>query len=615
MSKFTYPLYIHEYSISDRVKNSLRIEERPDICEWIESNISLPEDSSYALKGKVRLDSFQRWILRQAVKQTTRKMCIVASVQIGKSFLCEMIAFYLIRYKTGNIMLSYQEAQTASRVIVERLLPVLKSNPELSRYLTKTITNEYINLKNGVLRFATSEAPRTIASFAVPVIIASEVSKYFSSTHDIQQLLEGRKNYFEKTNDWLMLFESSPMWSDDPFGKMTKAISLHVYPHVKLSCCGGWIFMEDKHLEVEDESRDIEFIKNNPNSVYLRCPYCKAKVSHKEHYKLLQNVIFADKPESIIDNQQPDYSNSEIVIHLNKLLNFGYTFNKCIAAFFHAKSQLDGGVSLNTYKRESNGQFIERGEIGDDKPTISINLNKYKNYTIYTPVKFPNEIKFAIVGHDMHKDRVTTVVRGFSGVNTDSFLLDYQEIEHSILENPQIIFEKVRDRIYQKKYIREDGTEIPILRGIMDSADGNTSEIVKYICDRITVSGHKILYKYRGSTQRNPNLIEWHEKSRCYFGDTPSLSKIIGQLIENNNWFLPSDTPERYLTELMGENIEGKKISSNNHTRSCENYIQSQAYLLQCYNPSGKWNEELARLNQAQNDSMNDLVSMINNLF
>lgn len=616
--KFKFPTIEHSFPLPQLFIDSLIIEDPPDIVEWIEKNVSLPKKSSYALKGPVKLDPFQKWPLRYAVNGSTKKFFIVSSVQVGKSFLCELIAFFLIRFYSGNLMLCYQEAQTAARVILERIQPVLKHNPELSRYLTKQITQEYINLTNGVLRFASSEAPRTIASFSVPFIIASEVAKYVDTVHDTEQLLLGRKNFYEKIGEWLFMAESSPMWTDDTFGKMCDAVKLHVYPHVKLTCCGGWLFMDDKHLEVDVDSegnpiRDVDYIKNNPDCVYLRCPYCNDKVYEKDHYSMLQNVIYAENPGQIINDQQPEYNDEEIVIHWNKLLNAGYTFNACLAQFFYSASQLDGNKALYTYQRESMGRFIKRGEIGDDVP-FTADLQKFKPYTIYTPSKLPKEIKFLIAGHDVHKDRITSVVRGFTGNSTDTYLINYEEVEHDILEDKQIAFERIRDRIYTREYLSESDKPIPIIRGIIDIADGNTVDLSKFISDRITVNGHKVLKPYRGSTQRNPMLIEWHDKSKCFFGDTVSLSRIVAQLIHSNNWYLPTDTPEIYLKQLMGENEEGKKISDNNHVRSCENYIQAMAYLLQAYNPSGKWNDELMKISAPAESGASKLADLLSDL-
>ena len=614
---FKFPQFEHNLPYYQSFIDALIIENLPDIVEFIEKNISLPNKSSYALKGPVRLDPFQKWVLRKAVDGKVKKFVIVSAVQVGKSFICELIAYYLIRFKSGNIMLSYQEAQTAARVILERITPVLKENPELATFLTKQITQEYVNLKNGVLRFATSEAPRTIASFSVPYIIGSEIAKYVSSEYDLIQLLLGRKNYYERTGDWLFMGESSPRYEDDEFGKLCKSIKTHVYPMVKLICCGGRLYLDDKHLEVGlDENnepiKDIDYIKEKRDSVFLRCPYCKSKVYDTDHYKMLQDVIYAETPDQIINDEQPEFDVTEIVIHWNKLLNPGYKFNNCLADFFHASKQLDGNKALHTYQTESMGRFIKRGEVGEDFINV-VGLQKYRPYTIYTPCSLPDEIKFLIIGHDVHKDRITTVVRGFTGVNTDTYLVLYEEVKIDILADKSLSFKSVRDQIYLREYVNSNG-KIPILRGIMDVADGNTVEVARFICNRITYNGHKILKQYRGSTRRNPYLVEWADKSMCYFGDTPALSRIVAQLIESNNWFLPTDTPDDYYKQLMGEDSQGKKISDNNHVRSCENYIQAMANIVQAYNPTGKWVDELSEITKEATSKHDELVSLINTL-
>lgn len=608
-----YPLF----SAEKRAIAAFTEKEPDDPCEWIEKNLILPENSAYAQPGPVRLFNFQKWLIRKALNKIkspvlVHRFIICSSVQVGKSFISELIMCYLIRWRSAKIMLAYSTNNMVRRTIKERIIPLINANSELNQYKTGVeddFSMEYLTLTKGTIRVASAEAESTIASFSLPYIIASELAKYPTTKIDIGQLLEGRKNFFEESGNWLIVMESSPKFDDDAFGKIVSSAQVQLYPHVKLSC-GHWCFMEDRKTEgLKDENGDTiqspELIKSNVNNAWLVCPQCQHKTFEAEHAALLRgDVIWARSPADIISDMQPGYDYENICVNMNKYLNSGYHFNDCLSEFFKHKNVLDGGISLRTWYNESMGRPQKRIDDQSIKDSQTSYTPKKLPYTIYSSDPKENKIplpgKFLLFGGDTQDRSIFFTVRAFTGKNTDTYLVDAGEVQFDFLnETKEEICQRFQDRTYNKEYFREDGERLYILGGMLD-VGGHRQELASFICAKTPN-----LSRYKGSSKGE--LAPFIEKgpSGIWFGNITSLSLQINYLMYNTNFYVPSDisTFSDYLTQLTGETfiqIENKYgattqkriVKQNNHCRSAENYMQLIAYHLQAFNPGS---EKIAR--------------------
>lgn len=587
------------------------LEVEPDPVEWIEKNIYLPKTSAYAKPGRVVLDPFQKFIIRFALGHTSSKkiikyLKICSSVQVGKSFLAEMIMCYLIRFRSAKIMLTYSIEKMCKRVFKERLQPLITGNPELNKFVTgkaDDMCQEFISLTNGTIRLGSAEAPNTIASFSMPFIISSECSKYPDNVVDVKQLLYGRKNYYEKTGDYLVIMESSPRDKNDAFGRMMKESQIHLYPFVKAPC-GHRIFMEDKIIRgICDEKgktvQDPERIKSDVNNAWLECPVCGMKIYEVDHIKLLKgSVVWAPSADVIESDDQPSFEVEDATVHMNKLLNEGYKFVDCLSDYFSAKNKLDGGVALRTYQNETMGRAtsLTDDQATDERKFVPMSLP----YTIYTSNnRFPLPIKFAMFGADTQDRCFYYVIRGFTGIDTDTYLLDADTIEYDLMkQSKDDIYKYFRQKTFDKILLREDDYRIPLIGGCIDHG-GHRAELVNYITARIPR-----LHRYKGSSKKDAPLLERGD-SGIYFGNTEALSLQVHNLMYNCNFYLPCDVVEEitedstneYLTQLQGEywkkfNVTGTEVirfkqEVNNHYRSAENYCQAACspLLYDVFNP------------------------------
>ncbi len=634
MARFRFPSITHDHDLCPGEKEACTIEPEPeDPIEWIEAEISLPVHSAYAKPGPVRFDAWQKYPIRLALKSKhLKRLNIRSSVQVGKSFVAEMIMTFLMRWRSSKLMLCYSIQPIVRRVIKERLLPLIRANPVLRRLTTgiaDDMSMEYITLKNGTLRLAYAESENTIASFSVPYIIASEVAKYHNPSADIPQLLNGRTTWYHKTGEYLEVFESSPKWDDDYFGKECKKSQVQLYPFVKLSC-GHWAHLEDRIIQVaEDEHgspiKNPDALLSSTRNAWLKCPVCSQRTFEDQHYAILQTVVWARAREEIVNDSQPDYSNyKSVTINANKLLNEGYTFVQCMADFFYADSQVDGGLALRTYNNETMGREIKRADSVKQRTEMDDLEPQKLRYDIYSPEPvYPEEIKFALVGMDTQDKSFYEVVRGFTGKNADTYLMSAEEISYDYFtETKEDIRLRVFDATFGKEFVRADGYRIPVLAGMVDHG-GHRAELVNYITAKIPR-----LYKYKGSSRSEIAVLE-KKDSGIYHGNTRQLSQIVHQLLTECNFYLPWDVSDEYWYQLKQEYFKNRMTNKGptvdfyqgerNHFRSAENYCQAAAYLMGAYKPEdGRWLMVLDRVLAERNTPIKEKKQNINpfeNLF
>ena len=596
-----YPFFESEIILLDSY-----LETEPDPVEWVECNISIPEGSAYGKYGPVQLSEFQKFLLRLLVRQDVLLVCIMASVQVGKSFIVEMALLYIMRFRTSKVMFCYATTALCKRVIKERLTPLISKNSELSKLLTgiqDDVAQFAISLKNGTLRLGSAEAAEnTICSFSSQIVVGSECSKYPENI-DVIKMLDGRYTYFIKTQNYKAIYESSPKYSKDNFSLKCASTELQLYPFCKLPC-GHYAYLEDKIIKViHDESdepiQDVLILGEQLDNAWIECPECGCRVFEKDHFRILQTVIWCDASENIENDTQEEFLDiHSFTPHINRLYDEGYTFVQCMIDFFTAKNKIDGGTSLRIYQNETQG-----------RPVLSVEDEQLEQQEQFIPRKIPYYIysgsenrhplpvKFALLGGDTQQFKFYFVIRGFTGLNSDTYLLDADTIEFDKLgEDKEKIYKKYYERTFGRLLKRTDGTTIPLLGGMQDQG-GNNGPLVDHIVSKIPE-----LYAYKGSSEAEKAVLikKSETNNKLYLGNTASLSKIVHDLMYNRNFYLPEDVSKDYLKQLQGNfwrKIQGKgaddnykmkfEHTANDHYRSSENYCQAAAteLLWDAFNP------------------------------
>lgn len=596
MYSFYTPALSHEYPLSNSEKNAFRVEPLPDPCDWIEQNIKL--SSYYAKPGKIKLQKWQKGIIRYLVDPQWKQINIVGSTQTGKSFVVECALAYLINYKRTSFLVCYATEDTVEKTFSTRLRPLITENPVLSRYVKnpKDLTVSEMKMdSNIIVRTATAASRTSIASFQSKIVYGSEVSKYRSAEYDVVKLLKGRYGAHLDTGDYKLILESSPYEVGDPFyNEVYKLGTIILYPFTPCPYCKRhFVIKNDLIKELPNEKGVSDHNYNRirvDEAAYLECPYCKAHIEENHHITMMDEVVWAAGPEDIDENGNllKTYKGYAITLWFGRLVNWAYKFSDSLANYFEAY-QSNNITSLYSYLQEDCAEFVsyKSKKLADSYlSTKQGGYNQFGKDAIYD-----NDIICALVGMDTQDDGYYYVIQGFCA-NMKQYILraefidcDTKKAENQDMHN---VYKKVYERIFLEKYLREDGSEIPIIFGLIDRGGHKPSE-VDYICKRISV-----LHPYIGGTLgRKMALIEPSKTGSHFIGNTEMLSKLVEKWSQSDGWFIPDDIQPEFVRQFVAQYWEQTILKNGakkedwihnvkpDHYRDCCNYIMGGAVYLQ----------------------------------
>jgi phage terminase large subunit GpA-like protein len=577
--------------MDEDIRDAYRIVVAPDIVDWINNSVIIPEGSGYSRTGKVSLDPWQLFPLRKGVSRETHEIAIECATQLGKSFVAEMILLFKTKFKGVKALVVYENEKKIPDIVTDRLQPIIEENcKEHLTGVADDLKSEKITLKNSIIRTGSANIKGDMSTHAYQLVYGSEVSKWQKKNFDQMKLCKGRFTSVMRTGDYLFILESSPFEEGDLFDVEIKRIKTRLLPFVKCPHCRKRFFLEDKIIK--EVPNQINLIcDHNPDRIlaekaaYCECPNCKGVIGHNHHYRLLNDIIWSTEEEIKADpfkNIQNDYGKiPEVVFHVNKLYTIDYTFSQCLHNYFSALYSPDH-LALDEYNREDMARPKPRGS-GFSRMSETFLVSKVRPYFQYGE-SYPDAIQFAIPGIDVMDSFMSFVLRGFCPETSESWMMRADRIEYDPLKiNAEVMKTLLNERIFNMQWRRDDETLIPIIWGFIDI--GHRQDIVLKAAAKIPV-----LHGYKGDSRVNC-LIKKSEKEEFYLGNSEQLSKLVEKLSHADTWYLPDDWDQTYVDEFLGEfwqpvmKRNGTTITEfvkteKNHYRSCENYIQAAVQLL-----------------------------------
>jgi len=213
----------------------------------------------------------------------------------------------------------------------------------------------------------------------------------------------------------------------------------------------------------------------SPPTTYYECKHCEGKIYEKHKRKMLASGEWIPtKPENI--------SPTRIGFHNNSLVSPWFTWAQCVEEFLKAQgNEADMIVFTNTILGETS-------KASGEAPNWNEVYNKAKD----RPRNKPNKhVRFITMGVDIQKNRIATHVIGW-GPDKRAWVLDYEELPGNV-EEPQV-WADLRE-VIGRKYIREDGLEMPIHKTCIDS--GNWADKVYTFCKPYSASKKVVPVKGR----------------------------------------------------------------------------------------------------------------------
>jgi hypothetical protein len=328
----------------------------------------------------------------------------------------------------------------------------------------------------------------------------------------------------------------------------------------------------------KEKDHDPERIRRD-DAAYYECVHCGNTIPETKRIEIGEKVVWATKEEDVNHDGSCKISRGKrtgISFQWNRLVDYSFKFSECLARFFEAQRSGDP-VKLVSMLNEDMGEF---GEIRQEERSSSWLMSKiavppYK----MTDDTIPAGVIVVLCGIDTQDKGFYFVLRGF-GAGKASWLLDCDWIPCDMDKgnDPEVVFSNVNKRIDNKKLDTVDGRHLDIMFGLIDRG-GHKAAFVDHISSKIPWLSVCI-----GSNRNTAPLIELG-KTGVYWSNTENLSRIVDSDSARQEWYLPEDVPQEYLSQFVRQydredtdrygNKHIKRIcGGKDHLRDCENYIQ-----------------------------------------
>ena len=165
------------------VLRGLRPRKHVDPVEWAEK-LTVPKETSPAQHGPLRLNEYQKQLLRAMVAPGARFVTVPKSVQIGYSLVCALAIFYVLAHLGLPAAYVSKSNEEVDKFVKQFVNPMLreKKNTVLTRIVRKPGQNEDKDLlnerffKNGAVFYARTAASDDAArGFTAWIVLCDEV--------------------------------------------------------------------------------------------------------------------------------------------------------------------------------------------------------------------------------------------------------------------------------------------------------------------------------------------------------------------------------------------------------------------------------------------------------
>ena len=624
MYQFNFKIENFNPELTEEEKEELVIKENPTVVEFVENHIMLKK--GYASHGRIKYRDWQKYIQNLVLYYS--EVYYVLPVQMGKSFLADMVCFYAISVLGLGGLLAYENKKKAESIFRLRLKPMILENKILKKCWSgkeKDLTLESLVLNSCFWKVAGVENRNDLATFHAPIVIVSEASKIDDKNikHDVAEEVSGRQESYPE-HMRLQVWETSPNTKGDVMYKRCfRPGSKFLRPHVPCPICGEYQELRDTQIKLRLNSdgskpdHDPARIRiQKEKAVYYECVYCKGEIKEEDRLEMGKKVVWAliDLEEKVNEDYTFIQQGERIlkdgtIIHnkdreemlrpvcnADRLINNNpkQPFYERLAKYFEAKrNPKQWHIYLNnqrgwwyTPKKESIAtEFLEKKMLRS-------------SYTAFKENSFiPEDVLLLVCAIDTQDDGFWWLVEGF-GPKMVSYVIrwgfcdcpinDYEKESGNYEKSYNIIMGEILKDPY---IVVNNGEKIhmPIHGGFVDRG-GHRSGLVDYITNNST------FLAYIGNPRSKSEDVIKENKNGIYFGKTETLSSIVSARLKSKDFNLPfvdeehsnmkrhllNQIPKQYhytAIDANGNEVVKYHHGGNDHLRDCLNMIMGYMIL------------------------------------
>ena len=507
------------------------------VSQWADQYRQLSRESA-AEPGRWSTNRapYQKAIMDSVNNPDIEIIVVMSSAQVGKTEIINNIVGYYIHQDPAPMLVVQPTEKLAESWSTDRLSPMLRDSKVFGNLIKDSRSRDsgnkilYKKFPGGHITMAGSNAPSSLASRPVRVVLCDEVDRYplsAGSEGDPVNLAKKRATTF---------------WN--------RKVILTSTPTIK------------------DISRiEAAYLQSDQRKYYVPCPHCNeyqtlkwSQISWKEgkpdsaHYACEINgcVIYdADKRQMLLGGQwraeMPENKSNITGFHLNELYSPWTSWPKIVSEFLKAKQMPE---TLKTWVNTTLGEtWEERGETIEEGSLLA----RLENWGDDAPMG----VVFITAGVDVQNDRLELEIVGF-GRGLESWSLDYKVI-HGDPARSEVWSDL--DNILEKTIKHESGVELRIACVCIDSGGHHTGSVYEYCKKRqlrrvFAVKGASIPGKPIVSRPSTSNRM----KVKLFSIGTDTAKEMIYsrlKIIKIGAGYshFPADRDEDYFKQLTAEQV------------------------------------------------------------
>ncbi|MBK8609118.1 MAG: phage terminase large subunit family protein [Chitinophagaceae bacterium] len=439
-------------------------------ADWADTYFKIPDKSAKGGSPWVTSDvEYTREILNSIVDPNISEIYIMTSSQILKTTMGMIIITYYIDYDPSPMMILLPTIDFAEKYSRLKLEPVLnqietikdKISPRRSRDAANTM--RFKEFPGGFLILAGSNSPVDLSSFSIKILYVDEPDRMPGSVGvegDPGLIAEQRIESYKKQG-YKIIYTSSPTDFNNSriYGKVLLGDQQN--PFVKCPACGFLQVLEffPKKDTIKDEfyggviwdkDKDVfgKTIKHHPETSRYICANidCKTPIYETQKKNLLSKIYWTP-------TATPVSPKIRSFVGLSRMYSTLSTWAQMAEEWIKVK---DDPESIPVFTNTVLGKPYKSDDTPDvDEKTV---MSWAEDYLTEKNPNLPNDILMLTCSVDTHPDRLEVEVDGW-GIGEENWIVHYEQL----WGDPDQDEVKIQlDELLERKWIREDGTELSI---------------------------------------------------------------------------------------------------------------------------------------------------------
>ncbi|WP_339200464.1 phage terminase large subunit family protein [Paenibacillus sp. FSL P2-0322] len=457
------------------------------IADWAdEHRILSPEDSAEKGPWKTSRSPFQKVPMEAISDKNVESVVMMWGAQLGKTAVQLNTIGYFTGHDPAPIMVVQPDLTVAKDFSNDRLTPMYRDSPQLSKLITKDKSRDsrntilYKSYPGGRINIAGANSPASLASKPIRVVIADEIDRFPVSAGkegDPVSLVTARTETFYNKK---LVFVSTPtikgasrietLYNDSTMEEWcVPCPSCEAYQPFK------WQQIKFKYDEETSSCTSVHHV----------CKECGAM--HEEHE---WKRDYANRGKWVARKQHPTTRG----FHLNSLAGtINITWKKIVNDF--KKAHRGGPQLLKTF---FNTKMAETWEEEGEKVEHELLLNRREMYMH----RVPEGVKFLTAAVDTQDNRFEIDVIGW-GKDYSSWRIQYHRVYGDL--KLQDVWDDL-DEFLSRTWQDAAGRKFRIRRTLMDSGGHFTREVYKWCKPRASRGIYAIKGEDSGDGTHTPLL-------------------------------------------------------------------------------------------------------------